>query len=225
MFKVTGPLAKASVELKTTTGEKSTVRAIDPGNTVVTDDVAKETVEIKKAIATYVKALATKKEAEAEAAKAADVIRFYTGEVRDENAIQGDYQKTYRLLGEITKGTQLAVDVSQADRSSLTKGTKIEDAKKELGKNLFAATFELETFIKIKDSVMKNAALRKELSKKLFDALGQEGIKTYFEKEEEWVVLSGTEKAQYKLTPAERTLLLKFVTLYADSVKDTSTKI
>ncbi|MBD3260922.1 MAG: hypothetical protein GF334_04470 [Candidatus Altiarchaeales archaeon] len=232
-----GALTKADVDVKTPSGKKSAIRAIDPTDTVI--EVERETdgktsaedIKVKAAITDYVQKLKTKKAAEEAAAEAADVVRFFVGLVRTDNARQGDYQKTYRLMGNKGQKTEYAVDVSENDKWSVSKELDLNDKKtrealiEKIGQEDFDKLFEELTTIGIKKEILNNEALRKELSATLFKLLGKDGIKKFFRRETVWTVKKGTEKLQYELPEETVKEFKKIATQAADTVKDASKPI
>jgi len=221
---ITGPLNQATVAIKTESGKASALRAIDPEKTAVTMDDG-TIVVVKTAVNDYVKNILLKKSAEDQAADAAAVLRAYVGAVRDENAYQGDYQKSYRVIGSKTDKTQRAADVSQVDKFSVPKTEDIKAIREALGDDVFKDVFEQVTTISIKKNILDNAKKRKELSEKLVEALGKEGIKEFFQKEDVYVIRKGMDQKQYALDPAVRTKLLEQVKQSADAVKDATTLV
>jgi hypothetical protein len=213
---------KTTTALKTASGKDSAARALDPGNsTVIKDD--NEEVKVVEAVTQYVLQDSAEKAAKLAKDDAADVIRVYAGTVRDENALAGDYQKTLRVMGRQIKSQQLAVDVASLDKFSVPK--KKEDVlaiKALMGDAAFETVFEQTVELSIKKSVMENDALRKELSQTLFKALGVEGIKKFFEKEDTWKVKKGMAEDQYTLSATVREALKTHAPQAKDSIKDAS---
>ncbi len=221
---ITGPLSKTSVALKTEAGKDSAVRAIDPGQTIVTMEDDGVAVDVRNAVNNYVKNSLLAKSAKDQADEAAAVIRVYVGAVRDENAYQGDYQKTYRVMGSDVEKISRATDVSQVDKFSVPKKAEEMKALREaLGEDEFKTIFEQVTTIEIKKSVLNNAKLRRELSEKLVEAMGKDGIKEFFQKEDVYIVRKGMDQKQYDLAPDVRKKLLAGAKQSADAVKDAST--
>jgi hypothetical protein len=225
MAKVVGVLKQASAPTLTPTGQKSEARAVDPQDTVVQVEGNFNPQLVKHAVRNYVKALADKKGAEERAAEQAEVLRAYAGELRAANAVAGDYQKTYRVVGERLNKEQFLVDVSQSDRWTPVKGVDLKKLRADKGAVLFDAVVEEETTISIKDEILKNRTLRIELSKALEAALGVEGIKKYFKKETVFVVKEGTDKKQYTLPAPEKGVLEAGFKQVSDSVKDATVKV
>lgn len=139
MPKVKDPLEKVGCDILTAKGKKSTKRGINPKDTVVINDTGEE-VKVRSAVTAYAQAMKKKKDAEEAAAKAAEVLRTYAGRVRDDNADEGDYQKSYRILGNkghitLDDGTtvtfQYSADDSQNDRFTIAKIEVPHETKKD----------------------------------------------------------------------------------------------
>ena len=225
MAKVVGVLKQASAPTLTPTGQKSGARAVDPQDTEVQVDGKVNPQSVKQAVRNYVKALADKKEAEEKAAEQAEVLRAYAGELRAANAVAGDYQKTYRVMGERFNKEQFQVDVTQSDKWNPIKGVDLKKLRADKGPVIFDAVVEEETTISIKEEILKNRTLRVELSKALEAALGVEGIKKYFKKETVFVVKEGADKKQYTLPAPEKAVLEAGFKQVSDSVKDSTVKV
>jgi phosphoribosyl-ATP pyrophosphohydrolase len=215
--------SKTTTPLKTAAGKDSAIRGLDPkGSTVILDDTTEQ--EVAAAVTKYVLEDTAEKAAKEAKEKAGEVIRLYASTVRDENALCGDYQKTLRVLGTKVKDVQYAVDAAHQDKFSVPKSKDdIEAIRKILGP-LFESVFEETTEISIKDSVLKNDTLRKELSQLLFKALGTEGIKKYFDRDTTWTVKKGMAEDQFKLDKVVREVLKTKVPQAKDSLKDASDK-
>ncbi len=207
--------------LKTASGEDSAVRALDAMNAIVVHDDGTEQ-NVAQAVVKYVIQDTEEKAAKAAKEKAAEVIRLFAGTVRDENALNGDYQKTLRIVGSEIKNTQYAVDASHIDKFSVPKKKADLDALKATLGTAFNSIFEPTIEISIKKSVLENDDLRKELSAALFKALGADGIRKYFDKEETFRVKKGMAEAQYALEKTVREALRKNVKQTADALKDAS---
>jgi len=220
MARVVGLLKNAAAPTLTPSGKESEARAIDPQDSTVTDADGKNPVVVKEAVRLYAKALAAKKAAEEDAADKAEILRVYVGDLRWENAVQGDYHKTYRVVGDRRDKLQYAVDVSEVARFNPIKGVKSKDVIDEHGKDAFDAVVVQEETIKIKDSILSNRAKRLELSKKLEEALGADGIKEFFQKDTIFVVREGMDEKRYTMVPEQRCVLEKMFKQTSDSVKD-----
>jgi hypothetical protein len=216
--------AKATTAVKTASGKDSAARAIDPKDSTVVTDESTE-VRVVEAVTQYVLQDTAEKAAKEAKEKSATVIRTYTGTVRDENALTGDYQKTLRVMGRQVKSTQFAVDASHMDKFSVPKSKEDIAAIKTIMGPAFETVFEPTVEISIKKNVMENDALRKELSQALFTALGMDGIKKYFEREETWRVKKGMAETQYSLEKKVRDALRSSVKQTSDSLKDASSAV
>jgi len=231
MAKVVGSLKHASAPLLTKSGAKSEARPIDPQDTKVevTVDGKPEEKSVLEAVRKYCQALAAKKAAEEEAGVYAEVLRAFVGDVRTENAAQGDYQKTYRVVGDqYTEGKvkmQAQTDVTGADKFTRRKGVDLDAVRKRVGAASFDTVAEQEETITFNEAILKNRAERKELSKLLLEKFGVEGIKKYFVREAVWVTKDGMDKTQHTLAPEVKAILAECFQQAADSVKDVSQEI
>jgi hypothetical protein len=149
-------------------------------------------------------------------------LRAYVKPIRDTNAYAGDYQKSFRVAGIVAKsGLQYGALVAHIDRWGLPKKeVDIAALKKLVGDKFFKEHFEKEITIAIKSEVLENKVLRKELTDKLLEALGVDGLKKYFKKEEVWTVTPGLDKGQYDLDNETRTDMLESCKQYADKVEE-----
>lgn len=217
-----GPLERLHTPLKTEKGVKSTIRLLDPKASAaitIKDDKEVE-ISIKEAVNHYVHYHEVEKSAKDQKDEAAEALRTYVGAVRDANAKDNDYQKTYRVLGKKDGKLQYGADVSQNDKYGIPKDADMKVIKKTLGDTTFNDLFQKTTSISIKPEIMKNEALRKELSKILVEKLGMDGLKKYFHKEEVWSVKPGTDKKQYELPEKKQKAFLESVKPSADTVKN-----
>jgi hypothetical protein len=232
---MTGPLHNDTDKKQLTPGgEVSTMRTLYPeveessiektsgkGKDKKIEKIVKK---VKDTVRDFVIASTNEAAAKEQKEEAAKLLRAYVGEVRDRNAYNKDYQKTYRVAGIVaTSGIQYGAQVAQQDRVTLPK--KEEDmavVKKIVGKEAFEKLFSKEIKISIKKEGLENKAQSKELAQALVDKFGNDGLKKYFTKEEVWSAKEGFDKAQYDLDDATRKLLLNQVTLYADLVSDAS---
>ena len=213
--------AKATTALKTASGKDSAARSLDPvDSTVVTEEG--RVVRVVEAVTSYVLQDSAEKAAKEAKDKSAEVIRTYAGTVRDENAVHGDYQKTLCVLGQKVKGVQYAVNASNIDKFSVPKAKEDIEAIRTVMGPAFESVFEQTVELSIKKNVMENDSLRKELSQVLFKALGVEGIKRFFEKEDTWKVKKGMAESQYALDKTVREALRTHAKQAADSLKDAS---
>lgn len=217
-----GPLERLHTPLKTEKGMKSSIRLLNPKDTAAITLKEDKEVEIliKEAVNHYVHYHEVEKSAKDQKDEAAEALRTYVGAVRDANAKDNDYQKTYRVLGKKDGKLQYATDVSQNDKYRIPEDADIKVIKKTLGDTTFNNLFQKETSISIKPEIMKNETLRKELSKILVEKLGMDGLKKYFHKEEAWSVKTGTDRKQYELPEEKRKAFLESVKPSADTVKN-----
>lgn len=224
MAKVVGILKHASVPTLTPSGKKSEARAVDPQETMVEMDGEKEPIEVKKAVKLYVKALTAKKQAEKDAERYAEILRTFVGDLRTSNAVAGDYQKTYRVVGGFEDKRRFQTDVSQVDRWSPIDGIDMKALRSKVGASVFDAVVEEDEVVSIKPEILKNKVERKAFSAELTRTFGIEGVKKYFRREVTWIVREGMDRAQYALPSAQRSVLETGFRQSADSVKDTSEK-
>ena len=214
-------------------GEVSVMRNITPTDT---DQVTVEKVtgtgkekkteklvkKVKEAVREFVIASNEEKSAKERKEDAAEVIRTHVKDVRDKNAYAGDYQKTYRVCGAVARtDLQYAASSVQADRCVLPKKeVDIAAIKSLVGDKFFKDYFTREMSISIKKEVLENKDLRKELTDKLLEYFGVEGIKKYFIKEEVWSAKEGLDKGQYDLEDKVRGEFLEKIKFYADKVEE-----
>jgi len=228
--KLTSKTTGISSTTKTASGKASAVRAVDPQDETVTielevgDEIEECTEIVKGQVQAFVQASNSEKSFKEQKETAAKYLREYVTKMRDENAKEGDYQKTYRLLGPKGKsGSQFAADLSQNDKFSMPKDqTLIESLKDILDKDTFEETFEKVLTIQIKPEILKNDKKRREFSKIIVEAIGVEGLRKYFEREETYQVKKGLDKRQYEMDEDERKALFEVLTPSADTVKNTS---
>lgn len=220
---------RQTFEVRTASGEISKSRGVDPKDAAVTVEITSptgstvKTQKVVDAVVEYIIKDAAEKAAAEEKEISAQVIRAFAVAVRDANATQGDYQKTLRVVGRKVKSTQYAVDASAKDAFSVpSKSEDVEAIRKALGNTVFEQLFEKQTSISIKKEVMESDTLRKDLSRILFEALGAEGMKKYFEKDDVWAVKDGVSERIYKFNAKEREAFLKAVKQHSDALKDAS---
>ena len=230
---ISGPLHSAPDNTQLTpSGEVSTMRTLFPeaeestiekttgkGKNKKTEKLIKK---VKDAVRDFVIASTNEAAAKQQKEEAAAFLRQYVKEIRDTNAYNGDYQKTYRVAGIIaTSGLQYGAAVSQQDRTTLPKTEeKMKEIKELVKETFFNKQFSRDVVISIKKEILENKASAKELAQALVEKFGVEGIKKYFNKEEVWSMNEGFDKAQYELDKATREQLLGIITLYADLVVD-----
>lgn len=223
-------LSKAGSGRTTPSGKKSNVRNVDPKDKEFSlefkrkgqDEPDKITKKVTEAVAEFIRYRNLEESYKEQKSDMAEFIRKFVLELRDGNALQGDYQKTYRIVAGETKGVEKAVNVSQSDSFSAPKKDDIENIKALVGDDLFDEILEKEQVISIRKEIMDNKAKRKELAAKLVEAFGKDEIKEWFVKEERWVAKSGLDKTQYKVGEDKLPELRKFLKPSADSIKDTS---
>jgi hypothetical protein len=213
--------AKTTTALKTASGKDSAARALDPKDSAVLTDDGTE-IKIAEAVTQYVLQDTAEKAAKESKEKSAAVVRAYASTVRDESALSGDYQKTLRVLGKQVKKVQYAVDASQVDKFTAPKSKDDIEAIRTVMGPAFESVFEQTVELSIKKSVIENDTLRKELSQALYKALGVEGIRKYFEKEDTWRVKKGMAETQYSLSKTVRDALHTHTKPAADALKDAS---
>jgi hypothetical protein len=203
----------------TETDEVTVEKVTGSGKNKVTENL---TLKIKEAVRNYVIASNEEKSAQDRKNEAALALRAYVKPLRDTNAYAGDYQKTFRVAGIVAKtGLQYGAMVAHVDRFGLPKKeVDIAALKKLVGDKFFKEHFEKEITLSIKPEILDNKVLRKELTDKLLETLGVDGLKKYFKKEEVWTVLPGLDKDQYKLENEKRTEMLEFCKQYADKVEE-----
>jgi hypothetical protein len=219
---VKGTLKYAAVATSTPSGEKSEVRAVDPQNTEVEgkDEKGKPAdVFVKAAPQGYILALADKKAAEARAERYGEILRTYVGDLRDQNALAGDYQKTYRVVGDRHGDVLYQVDVAEADKWNPVKGVDLK-ALRAKDKASFDAVADEDSTISIREEVMDNRDLRAELSKGLLAQFGVEGIKKFFKQDTVFIVRKGMEEKQYALPAEQKVVLNAGWKQVADGVRD-----
>lgn len=231
---LTGPIHNGPDKTQLTPeGEVSAMRNIFPTDTdtVTFDKVTgsgknKETEsltrKVKEAVRDFVIASNEEKSAKDKKDEAALVLRAYVKPVRDQNAYNGDYQKSFRVAGIVAKsGMQYGAMVAHMDRWTLPKKeVDIAALKKLVGDKFFKKYFEKDITIAIKSEVLNNKEIRKELTDKLLEVFGVEGLKKYFKKEEVWAVKDGLDKGQYDLDEETRQSMLESCKQYADKVEE-----
>jgi len=215
---------KTTTAKKTASGKDSAARTLNPVNsTVVTDDG--EEVRVVEAVTQYVLQDTAEKSAKAAKERSGEIIRTYAGTVREENALAGDYQKTLCVLGREVKGVQYAVSASNTDKFSVPSAKEDIEAIKAVMGSAFDTVFEQTVELSIKKNVMEDDSLRKELSQVLFKALGVEGIKRFFKKEDTWRVKKNMAENQYTLDKTVREALRTHAKQAADALKDASESV
>lgn len=210
-------------EVLTPKGEVSACRKVDPDNTAVTliDGNTTSIIRVADAVQDFVTKDILVKETTEQRDKSAAVLRAYAGAVRVKNAENGDYQKTLRIAGPETTKKSYQVDASDQDSFSMPKKKEdIQALRESLGDDVFKQICEQTTTIAIKKEVMEDDDLRKELSAQLYQALGAEGIKKYFDRDEAWAIKKGMAERIFSFKKKIREALFEQVTQKADSIKD-----
>lgn len=178
--------------------------------------------EVKDAIIQFVSLSKREKEIKEEKEKYANILRKFVKNIRDFFASRGDFVKTYRIEHKELE-TTYAVDVSASDRYSLPKRKEdMYKLKKEIGSGIFDQLFEETLTIKIKDIIANDPRKRRELTKILIDALGEEKVKEYFVKENNYETKEDFREKIYQLTEEQKNILFKYVKFPEDYVKDVS---
>ena len=204
-------------QIKTAAGKESKARGVNA------EDFTVDGEKVTDAIKTYVIALAQEKSVKEEKEKKAKVIRTFAGKVRGYFIKNHEYQKTFRIFGDKGKKVQYAVDATNNDKWTVPKNKEDLDTLKEiLGDKAFNQIFESSISIAVKKKVMENDALRKELSKVLLDALGKEGIKKYFDRDEVWKVKPGMAEDIHNFDPEIQKAFLEYIKQADDTIKDAS---
>lgn len=206
---------------KTASGKDSAVRDMDVSLEKIKQADAE--ISIRTTIKEFQRFSLLEKSYKEQKEEKAEILRLFTGRIRDKDAFAGDYQKSYRLVAERKDRVEKAVTISQVDKFSIPKKDTEMDVVKELvGDEFFAENFEKVTTIAIKKSVLNNKDLRLELSKILAKSLGKDGMKKYFEKKEEWVIKDGLDQRQYELDTDKLSEFRALVKPSKDSVKDST---
>lgn len=213
---------------KTTTKGKSVVRDIDPKDAIVgvVSGKTKKDVKVKDAVVNFVKFSLLEKSYKGQKEEMSEVVRDYASKVRLDNADQGDYQKSYRVLGGVSKEkVEYGATCSSQDRFRIPKDDLIMDTVKELiGVDIFDKLFSKEITISIREDVLKNKAKKKELTQKLIKAFGKD-LSDWFVKDETWATNEKADETVYELDSKVRAEFLELVPQYKDSVKNSSVKI
>lgn len=212
----------ATSSFETDAGKESSMRLVSPEDSTVTVDG--DAVKITEAVANFVMQVTAEKAAKESKEESAEIIRTYAGVVRKKNAKKGDYYKSLRINGKLVKRMQYAVAAISSDKfSTPTKKEDIEALKTALGKDVFDSLFETSSSIAIRADIMKDDAKRKELSRKLVELFGVDGIKEYFERKTILKTKKGLDEKQYRLDDEVLQKLEKAgVKQSADSLKDVS---
>jgi hypothetical protein len=233
---ITGPLhTMVRNEVKTASGEKSKAEDVFPNADTevfyeVNDGTKKKPVMrkvqhiVKNLIRQFVVADNNAKAAKEQADEAAQGIRVFASEFRSARHENTDrYQSSYRINGEVKGKTQFAVQANAQDRFSLPKKDKDVDALREIvGKEFFGKFFEKVMNISIRKEVLEDRKMRRALTDKLIEALGEEGLKEWFVKSEDWTIKKGLDEGIFELDDEKREEFLAACPQYADQIKNVS---
>lgn len=118
------------------------------------------------------------------------------------------------------------MDASAIDKFSAF--GSLEDAKalqEEIGTGTFESCFEKEVIIAIKKDVVEDASKRKELSRILYETLGQDGIKKYFDRQEVWVSKDGLAQKFCTMDEPTKSTILKYTKPSKDAIKNSSENV
>jgi hypothetical protein len=134
-----------------------------------------------------------------------------------------DFVKTFRIFGKETSELNYAVDVSSSDKfTPPTNKEDLKSLKKALTAGVFNQIFEENAVIQIKKTVSDDDKKRRELTKILIDALGEEKVKEYFEKDVNFTVKPGLSALFYEFPKETRKIISDKIKSAADAVKDVS---
>jgi hypothetical protein len=208
-------------------GKEPVVRDYDPkdASIEVGSGKKKENKRIKTLIKDFILFMRQEKSYKKQKEEVAEHIREFTGNLRDENALAGDYQKTYRLIESVDGGIETAVNVTQTDKFSKIIDDAVQGIKKVVGDTFFNKFFEKDISISIKPEMLADKTARQELSEALVKALGVDGVKKYFVKEEAWAIKDGLDKGQYELGKDTLPKFREVVKQNADAISESSKKI
>lgn len=220
----------SSTEVLDKKGKPTKTRGINgKGETVKqTINDTKTTVKIEDAITDFVIAANQEKSFKEKKEQAIEAIRMLVGDIREYfGTLPGykkeDFVKTFRIFGKETPELNYAVDVSSSDK--FTPPTNKEDLKalkKSLTAGVFDQIFEKNAVIQIKKTVSDDDKKRRELTKILIDALGEEKVKEYFEKDTTFTVKPGLSALTYEFPEETRNIIKEKIKSAADAVKDVS---
>ncbi len=226
MFKLLADLkTKPTFAIKTASDKKSAARGVDAGDDAIEID-PKNIIKVSKVVENFVKNDTLAKTAKKDAEEAAELIRFFASDLRFKCASLGDYYSTLSIFGEKNKDLQYAVSASAVDKfSAFDTDEDVKHLQEDIGKDTFESLFEKETSIGIKKSVVEDASQRKELSRILYEILGAEGIKKYFDRDEVWVAKKGLAGKLCTMDADKKESILKYTTQSKDAVKNASETI
>ena len=219
----------SSTELKNDKGKPIDTRGIEgAGETVTLKEGDKDVVvKITDAITDFVVAAEQEKIFKEKKEKVAEVLRMFMADVRGFFADRKDFTKTFRIFGNKTDSINYAVEVSSTDKCSPpTKKEDLAALKKLLTAGVFNQLFEEVTVISIKKTISDDDKKRRELTKLLIDALGEEKVKEYFEKDTTFVVkvpkdMSLVEKV-FGFNKDQQKIIRENLKFASDAVKDAS---
>lgn len=186
------------------------------------------TVKIEDAIMDFVIAASEEKSFKEKKEQAIEAIRLLVGDVREYfGTLPGykkeDFVKTYRIFGKETDKLNYAVDVSSSDKfSAPTNKEDLKALKKALTAGVFDQIFEKNAVIQIKKTVSDDDKKRRELTKILIDALGEEKVKEYFEKDTTFAIKPGLSALYYEFPKETREIISDKIKSASDAVKDVS---
>lgn len=214
-----------SFPIITASGSKSKTRGVD-----VSDHRVKTAnggiASVAHSVKNYVVLLEKEKETKSEKEQHSEIIRKHTDAIRNYFRKHGTYLKTYRLVGEKEDDYQYAVDVQENDKFSVPDNKEdIENLKLALGEDIFKQIFEEVTTISIKKSVMDDENQRKELSKILFQAIGTDGIKKFFDRGTQWTVKKGLSEKIHTYEDKIQSTIRDNLKQSADTIKDASSEV
>jgi hypothetical protein len=214
----------SSLPVLTKTGAESKVRSVDAKEETVV--VFGKPKHVGPAVSGYVMTLSEEKRLKEEKEVFAETLRIFSRQVRDYfTNEENEHRKTYRILGNAKNKFQYSVDASENDKFSYSKDKEdMNFLKKALG-DVFEDLFEENIIIAIKKSVMDNKKKRKELSMKLLEMFGKEGIIEYFDRNIEWELKKGLADTKHTLTKKVQDILNKNLKQAADTLKDSSKEI
>lgn len=214
----------SSFEIKQASGKLSDSRGVN-----VTDEtikIEKSVKSVSDAITGFVIAASEEKASKELKESHAGVIREFATTVRNYFTEKGDYTKTFQFFGKIIGGIQHILEVAQPDKFTFsTKKEDIANIKTVLGKDTFDQIFEEEASIAIKKTIMENDKERRKLTKLLVQALGEDGVKEYFERDTVYTIKAGLAEKMHKFDDTIQTVLKDNLKQALDSVKDVSKSV
>jgi hypothetical protein len=216
----------ATTEILDSKGKPAAARGIDASNETVTvkgpdnQDVEKRITDV---IVEFVNAADQEKTFKEKKEAAGELVRKFITDVRTFFAKKGEFTKTFRVFGTLTKKMAYALDVSSSDKFSFSaKKEDLANLKRELTAGVFKQIFEEVATISIKKVVMDDDKKRRELTKILLDALGEEKVKEYFEREVVYILNPGLYEKTYQFPAETQKVIRDNFKQAADSIKDAS---